>query len=252
MSELPAVVNATTSMPWSPPLLSKEVLERMSHAVAAVVDSIQGLHAVGQSLVTATLQGHEDFTEWEHYPSDDVYDPLSYAQYYFHAHPPEEREAPDFGHFHTFLRARPIFDDLHPDRMRSGAASPEQTESTLTHLVAISMSQQGMPERLFTTNRWVTGETWCRADDLIELLDHFRIDLDHPNRAVNNWLTSMFVLFRPQVEQLLIERDRLVLQWQAEHADVDAFEDRRLEIVSSIEISLEQQIEWLDRALSVT
>jgi hypothetical protein len=84
------------------------------------------------------------------------------------------------------------------------------------------------------------------------MLDRFVIDLDHPSRSLNDWLTAMVVLFRPQIEELLIERDRVILQWQAEHADTDVFEDRRLEIVSSIRISLHNQIEWLDRQLDAS
>jgi hypothetical protein len=121
--------------------------------------------------------------------------------------------------------------------------------NALSHLIAISMSPMGMPERLFTTNRWVTGETWYRAAHVIAVLDRFIIDLDHPSRLVNEWLSAMFVLFRPKIEELLIERDRVILQWQSDHIDTDAFEDRRLEIVSSVEISLYSQIEWLDRQL---
>ena len=54
------------------------------------------------------------------------------------------------------------------------------------------------------------------------------------------------VLFRPRIEQLLIERDRAVERWRSTYPDSDIFEDRRLEITSSMEISLERQIEWLD------
>src|SRR6516162_149599 len=89
-------------------------------------------------------------------------------------------------------------------------------------------------------------------EPIIGMLDRFVIDLDHPSRPLNDWLTAMVVLFRPQIEELLIERDRVVLQWQAEHADTDVFEDRRLEIVSSIRISLHNQIEWLDRQLDAS
>ncbi len=84
------------------------------------------------------------------------------------------------------------------------------------------------------------------------MLDRFVVDLDHPSRPLNDWLTAMVVLFRPQIEELLIERDRVILQWQAEHVDTDVFEDRRLEIVSSIQISLHNQIEWLDRQLDAS
>jgi hypothetical protein len=59
----------------------------------------------------------------------------------------------------------------------------------------------------------------------------------------------MFVLFRPQIERLLIERDHIVDQWRSSNPDRDVFEDRRLEITSAIDLSLHQHIEWLDRQL---
>ncbi len=131
------------------------------------------------------------------------------------------------------------------------AASASDNDAS-SHLIAISVTPAGMPERVFTTNRWVTGENWYRAADVIGMLDRFVIDLDHPSRSLNDWLTAMVVLFRPQIEQLLMERDRAILQWQADHSDTDVFEDRRLEIVSSMRISLHNQIEWLDRQLDAS
>jgi len=59
----------------------------------------------------------------------------------------------------------------------------------------------------------------------------------------------MFVLYRPQIEQLLIERDAQVEQWRAKHPSKDVFEDRDLEITSKLDISLFDQIEQLDLAL---
>jgi len=103
----------------------------------------------------------------------------------------------------------------------------------------------GLPERLFTTNRWVTGETWYRASDVIAMLDCFALDLDYPSRALNEWLTAVLVLFRPQIEQLLFARDRAVEDWQRRHPEADVFEDRRLEITSSMPVSLYEHIEWL-------
>jgi hypothetical protein len=55
----------------------------------------------------------------------------------------------------------------------------------------------------------------------------------------------MFVLFRPQIEDLLVERDRVVAQWSAQHLNCDDFEDRSLDITSLLDISLEKQIEWI-------
>jgi hypothetical protein len=231
--------------------LSRETLLRMANAGVKAVACIADVHARRSNLVIEALRGSRDFTEWEHYPPDDVRDPKSHAQYYFHAHPPEERDHPDYGHFHLFVRPKGMPPRIRPGEMGDSVPSASDNEA-LSHLIAISMTPAGLPERLFTTNRWVTGETWYRAADVIGMLDRFVIDLDHPSRSLNDWLTTTVVLFRPQIEDLLIERDRVILQWQADHADTDVFEDRRLEIVSSIRISLHNQIEWLDRQLDAS
>jgi hypothetical protein len=249
MSQGISTIRAPASRPTSD--LSREALLRMANAGVKAVACISDLHARRSNLVVEVLRGSGDFTEWEHYPPDDVRDPKSGAQYYFHAHPPDERDHPDYGHFHLFMRSKGVPPGIRPGEM-SDFVSPASGNDAPSHLIAISMTPAGLPERLFTTNRWVTGEIWHRADDLISMLDRFVIDLDHPSRSLNDWLTAMVVLFRPQIEQLLMERDGAILQWQADHSDTDVFEDRRLEIVSSMRISLHNQIEWLDRQLDAS
>ena len=59
----------------------------------------------------------------------------------------------------------------------------------------------------------------------------------------------MRVLFRPQIERLLHKRDAAVGRWRAAYPGTDLFEDRRLEITSSMDISLEAHIAWLDARL---
>ncbi len=228
--------------------LSLAELARMADAGVKVVDCIRDLHASGTNLVKDVLRGSADFTEWEHYPPNDVQDPKSHAQYYFHAHAPDDRDAPDFGHFHTFLRPKGMPDGIRPAAV-PGFVPPAGENDALSHLVAISMSSTGMPERLFTTNRWVTGEVWYKAADVIAMVDRFKLNVEKPSLALNQWLTAMFVLFRPQIEQLLIERDCVVERWRLQHPDADIFEDRGLEIVSATDISLYDQIEQLDRQI---
>ena len=75
----------------------------MANAGVRVVACVGDLHARGSNLVIEVLRGSGDFAQWEHYPPDDVRDPKSHAQYYFHAHPPDERDDPDYGHFHLFV-----------------------------------------------------------------------------------------------------------------------------------------------------
>lgn len=62
-------------------------------------------------------------------------------------------------------------------------------------------------------------------------------------------LTAMLVLFRPQIEYLLHERDRTIAGWSFRPPDVDVFADRQLDVTSSIGISLESQLAWLEQQL---
>jgi hypothetical protein len=227
--------------------LDDATIERMAEAAAEAVDCMRVPHKSGDNLVGEVLRGNGTFTEWEHYPPDDAYDPETHAQYYFHAHPPGERGWHDYGHFHTFLRPRGMPPGVRPAPANAPADSADDN-AALSHLFAISMSREGLPVRLFTTNRWVTGETWYAADDVIAMLDRFVVDLSRPSWPLNRWITAIAVLFRPQIEALLRERDRTMARWRASHPDVDIFEDRRLEITSALDISLVDQVGAVEAA----
>lgn len=203
----------------------------MAAAGAEAVDCMRVLAKTGHNLVGEVLAGHGVFTEWQHYPPEDVYDPDTGAQYYYHAHAAVERPAGEHGHFHTFLRL-------------------DGAEAAPTHLIGISMNREGLPFRLFTTNRWVTAETWRPAAEIIGRLDGFAVDLAKPSWPINRWLTAMLRLFRPQVRHLVLARDRAVAAWAAEHADGDVFEDRRLTVTSEMPISVEAQVQALSQALA--
>jgi hypothetical protein len=119
------------------------------------------------------------------------------------------------------------------------------------HLIAISMDRPGWPSGLFTTNRWVTVETWYAAHDVSAMLDRLDVRMGKPSWPVNRWLTQILVLFRPQIEALLQERDARVLAWQREHPEVEnIYEDRRLEVTSQMAISVEAQVGALEKALA--
>ncbi|MBI3676974.1 MAG: hypothetical protein HY243_10220 [Proteobacteria bacterium] len=195
----------------------------MAEAGAEIVNCIRVLEKDGSNLVAEVLSGCE-FIEYDHYPASDVYDRETRAQYYFHAHPQTRGAWNDYGHFHTFLR--PDADDDNPP----------------CHLVAISMSQAGRPIRLFTTNRWVTAETWHPAEEVIAMLDRFVVDLARPSWPLNRWLSAMFVLFRSDIEALVKQRDVAVTRWRKKHPDRDVFEDRGLEVTSGKDIDLDRRL----------
>lgn len=200
------------------------------------------LFADADTSVVREILGDEAFVQWEHYPPNDVFDPETRSQYYFHAHPPEGRETPDYGHFHTFLR-RPLNETS--DHSIAGSAGSDSGDG-IFHLVAISLDAHGMPWRLFTTNKWVTGETWCSASRAIAMLNEFKPGIADPANLVSRWMTAMIQLFRPEIETILDQRDRTVAQWQLDHPGTDALEDRALEITAAVEISIHDQVAWID------
>ncbi|MBB5051826.1 MAG: hypothetical protein NVV83_19385 [Afipia sp.] len=228
------------------PILSPEMLSRMATAAETVVDCMRELHESGSNLVVEALRGSEEFVEWEHYPRDDVRDPDTHSQFFFHAHALDDRERPDYAHFHAFMGAAGMPPGVVPAKLDGYSSRSAEDGTAMSHLVAISMTPTGMPERLFTTNRWVTAETWYCAGDVIAMLDGFAVGGARP---LDRWITSMLVLFRPQIERLLHKRDAAVDRWRAAHSDCNVFEDRRLEITSSMDISLEAHIVWLDARL---
>ncbi len=223
--------------------LPVEALDSMATAGEQVLDCYRVLQKSGSTVVAAVLRGQGKFYEFDHYPKGDVYDPETYSQYFYHAH----REG-EHGHFHTFLREGGVPEDCRPAE-QSEAPFMKERDDKISHLIAISMNRAGFPIRLFTTNRWITADNWYKADDVIKMLDRFEMDLASPSWPVNIWLTAMLRLFRPQIMELVRERDATVANWQKEHPDVDAFEDRGCDITSVRKISVAAQNKRVNQAL---
>jgi hypothetical protein len=228
--------------------LPTERLEDMAAAGAEVLEVYRLLRKSGDNVVGEVLRGQGEFYEWDHFPKGDVYDPETHSQYYYHAHPAELRGG-EHGHFHTFLRPKGMPSTIAPAPL-ADYTPPEGDNDALGHLIAISMDQYGCPIRLFSTNRWVTGEVWYAADDVIAMLDHFHMDLAYPSLPVNIWITAMLRLFRPDIEDLVRQRDRAVAAWQERKNNDNAYENRDLEITSHLDISVEGQVERVNGALA--
>jgi hypothetical protein len=188
-----------------------------------------------------------------------VFDSTSHAQYFFHAHAPDGRPSSERGHFHTFLRAEGmpsgVMPLLLPELAVADVAAPPPQAAPLkrgerdevSHLIAIAIDVRGEPLRLFTTNRWVTGETWYRAEDVTRMLDRFVIAEGEPPAVVNRWIGAMIRLFRPQIAALLQARDETVMAWRRRRR-THVLEDPRLEITSSLDVQLDTQLALVDRA----
>jgi hypothetical protein len=231
--------------------ISKAELDAMAAAGDVIAECQQSLAAAGSNVIAELLKDSSDFFEWDHYPPGDVYDWNSHAQYYYHAHPPENRRdlvAEEHGHFHTFLRKRGMPPGMMPVP-RADFQAPADPDDLLAHFVAISMDRSGLPIRLFTTNRWVTGETWYAADDVIAMLPRFKVDEKNRAREVNVWISAMLCLFRPDVARLLQRRDETIAVRAAERPGVDVYEDRSLEVLSFMDISIADRVSAIARAM---
>jgi uncharacterized protein DUF6969 len=208
-----------------------------------------------------------EIIDWRHYPEGEVYDPASHAQYFYHRHPAPARkrpqlsvgaQPPEHGHFHLFLRGdgvpAGITPLLLPELAVANAPAPRQSaplklggSDEVCHLVALAIDGKGEPLRLFTTNRWVTGETWYRADDVIRMLDRFRVRTERPSALLNRWIGALVRLFQPEIATLLRDRDRAITEqrwrWRG-----NVLEDERLEITSSLEIDLDARLARIEES----
>lgn len=243
--------------------ISRDELEQMKAAAAIIRKCRRDLAAHDTDLLKELTAGSAVFSDWRHYPDGEVFDPKSHAQYFFHAHPASGHPAAsglpawERGHFHTFLRAEGMPPGVVPMLLPELAvadvpALPPQaapikrgTRDEVSHLVAIAIDLRGEPMRLFTTNRWVTGETWYRSDDVIKMLDRFAVAEVEPSDVLNRWVGAMIQLFRPQIGALLRARDETVMAWRRRRR-TQVFEDPRLEVTSSLDISLDGQVALLD------
>ena len=234
-------------------------------AAAATLRECQGALAARGSTVVREATADIAADDWRHYPEGEVYDPSSHAQYFYHRHPGLARKRPvqpeEHGHFHLFLRGEGIPAGITPlvapDLAVANAPGPRQSaplklgrSDEVCHLVALSVDRAGAPLRLFTTNRWVTGETWYRADDVIRMLERFRIQGERPSALLNRWIGALVSLFQPEIAALLRDRDQAILEqrwrWRG-----NVLEDPRLEITSSLEVDLDARLAGVEKSANV-
>ena len=245
-------------------LLPRDEIEALDAHGRALADCEAAL-APGGGVLAAALGGGGPCLDWQHYPAGDVHDPASHAQFFYHAHPEGERGMDEHGHFHTFLRARGMPPGLRPlvlpelaiagsPAAPAAPSAPEPhagEDGEWSHVVAVAMNRAGRPIRLFTTNRWVTGETWYRAADVAAMLDRFALGPVGPAPLLNRWITALIGLYRPQIEALIAARDDAVMSWRRRRrGKMHVFEDRRLEVTSALDIAPEAQIRDIGAALA--
>jgi hypothetical protein len=233
--------------------------KRAAAAAAAVWECRREVAARGGGVLDELVGPAAIAEDWRHYPDGDVYDPVSHAQYFYHRHPGTD-DPREHGHFHLFLRAEGMPAGTLPLLLPETAIAKEHlpvrpqaapakrgARDEVSHLIAIALDGNGEPVRLFTTNRWVTGETWYRADDVIRALDRFTLDRAEPAALANIWLGAIVRLYQPEIARLLRKRDEAVMDPIRRRRRVDVFEDPKFEIISSLSIDLDARLAAVDR-----
>jgi len=206
--------------------------------IKQIAECYRVLEKNNSNIVHAFLRYCGKFYQWDHYPKGDVYDHETYCQYYYHTHPQTYHDSatpsiPEHGHFHVFIRQAGIPKSIIPLALPS---KWQQKTDDICHLVAIAMDTNGFPVRLFTVNRWVTGETWYAAKSVIKLLKYFVIDQAWPSWPTNLWLTAMIKLHYKEIAKILMARDEVLANWQSQHREDNPFENRCLDVLSFVDI----------------
>lgn len=226
--------------------LPRDRLKKMARAGRQVRECHRLLQKTGANVVGQILAHQDTFYQWNHFPKGDVFDRETFSQYYYHAH---RGHTGEHGHFHTFMRAGGIAPGVAPAPYTGDWQRPMDKDA-IAHIICISMDPNGIPMALFGVNRWVTGETFYRARDVIKLIDHFKVDHTFPCLAANLWIGAMLQLFYPQICILLYQRDAAIDLRQKEYPDRDIYEDRQLEITSFLTISIDEQIAAMEKVLA--
>ncbi len=241
----PTRLTAGTVAPMRPAPVSFDALPpsrlaRMAEAGARLIATARILAKSGESIVAEMTGSEGRVHPYAHYPEGDVTDPESGARFFFHLHPMPMLGGDEgglSGHFHCFLPA--------PD----AAARGLRKGSGLAHLVGVEVDRQGMPAQLFTTNRWVTDETWVPAGEAAKLLDRFVVELARPSLPAAIWITAIVQLFQPQIAALLRARDAAIEARRRQNRAADPFEDQALEVPSAMEATVEGQLASLRATL---
>lgn len=229
--------------------LGRDALEAMVAAGEEVIEIERILAKTDDNVVGELIKDQGTFYEWNHYPDGDVYDPDSGSQFFYHAHPADERMG-EHGHFHTFLRPVGMTGGVRPAAVPD-LQVPKDENDALSHLIGISMDAWGKATCLFTTNRWVTGEVWYGVEDVVAMAELFEIGHTQPSWPVNLWLNAMFRLYRPEIAALVRERDVTIGAWENQPLPIDEetgapvsslFENRELEVTSFLNISVPERL----------
>ncbi|MFZ6870542.1 DUF6969 family protein [Undibacterium sp. Di27W] len=213
-------------------------LDSAWRAAIDLVGSMQSLNQQGRQVVGQII-GDAVFTEWQHYPENDVRDDKNASQYFYHAHPGLQRPFTEHGHFHLFVHAEKL--GMRPSTSRYAPAP--------AHVVAVSMDAQGLPSGFFVVNRWVTKGPWLSLAHCKRALQHFKLGSGRGNKAskdINTFLRALLQLYYPRIIALLEQRDKIMASLCKNRDRRSVFADTDIEVLCYCHIDLMTDIAELE------
>jgi hypothetical protein len=224
-----------------PPVIVRAGWIKMTQVDAArvVIETITAMAQEGQPLMQRVLPA-SDVEFWEHYPDDDARDRETRSRWYYHVHAPGDRDPAEHGHFHLFLH-RSQMDD--PAATMAVPAEGEEAQAFVAHIAGLSIDHQGIPIAWFATNRWVTDEFLYPAATMIAHLDRYNVDATPEDDLVNRFLTAMVALYRPELSDLLRERDAALAEL-VKVGGPEAYEAGN-DVLATCQIDLDAKVEAL-------
>lgn len=220
--------------------------QRIAELHGAAQRSVDGFTRVTQahgSLVQSWVRGAA-VQSLEHYPIGGVVDRRHGSQLFYHSH---RSGSTEHGHVHLFWHA------TRSGRRRYLSPAPTRrngepwARTAPSHLVAIGLDARGLPVSLFTVNRWVTGGHWFDAATTLDLVRRFTLRGVAGHGESCEWVSGFVSLYEPLIERLLHARDRrLARSGQLK----DALENRRIEVVSSVQLDWAGDLARLEHELA--
>lgn len=207
-------------------------------AANTLIDCLQDFSDRGQVplAATVTVDGPAAPCLWQQYRGNGASPLGSRPQslfYFYHSHAVSGALPQEHGHFHLFAQLE----------------ANEDEKPQYTHIVAIGVDARGLPLRLFTTNRWVTGETWLAADRVIGMAERIAANTMPAADMSERWLQSQMGVFAPQIAALLRHRDQRINDRLARGGRPGLLEDRRMHVLSQCRVSVEEQLTAFDHAI---
>lgn len=191
------------------------VSAKIEEGFKSVSGIIRSLQSEGSTVALKVMNGKKYKRDpLVHYPFDGgVLDEKTGYRMFFHAH--RKRE---YGHFHTFY---------------------EKPNGSLVHLIMVSLNKKGYPIKLSTVNRWVTGDVFVKADEMKEHFLSFKMNDElFPDARIGGFVRNLFIEFETEILLLMEERD-LAIQNYVKKNTREPFEDREVEILSSVAIEVQ-------------